>query len=221
LDPLLRTVLAKTHHFPSLAGATHGSGRKPTILVSACATDRTRSATVRQPARKERVMFRHTRTGIDEREHGFTLIELMVVVLIIAILLTVAIPVFWAARERSVDRAAQANLTTALKTVGVVRSDNEVLTAITPAMLEDAEPEIAWFDETTTAESRQHEVSVASGDLAGEDYMILSTHTPLGDCLAVRILERSPTTYHRESRNTCPANAFDPAVGWSQAWPSL
>jgi type II secretory pathway pseudopilin PulG len=144
----------------------------------------------------------------------------MVVILIIAILLTVAIPVYWAARERSVDRGAQADLTTALKAVQVVRSDDEPLTAITLAMLEDAEPEFAWFDETTTAESRQHEVSVATGVVGAEDYLILSTHTPLGDCLAIRILERSPTRFNRVSGNVCPANSFDPAFGWTLDWPA-
>lgn len=41
---------------------------------------------------------------------GFTLIELMVVVLIVAILLAIAIPTFLGARERAADRAAQSNL---------------------------------------------------------------------------------------------------------------
>ena len=47
-----------------------------------------------------------------EREGGFTLIELMVVVLIIAIL--IAIPTFLGARTRAQNRAAQASLRNAL-----------------------------------------------------------------------------------------------------------
>jgi type IV pilus assembly protein PilA len=49
-----------------------------------------------------------------EREGGFTLIELMVVVLIIAILIAIAIPTFLGARTRAQDRAAQSNLRNAL-----------------------------------------------------------------------------------------------------------
>ena len=55
-----------------------------------------------------------------EREGGFTLIELMVVVLIIAILIAIAIPTFLGARQRAQNRAAQSSLRnafTAAKTI--------------------------------------------------------------------------------------------------------
>src|SRR5581483_921245 len=45
-----------------------------------------------------------------QSEEGFTLIELMVVVLIIAILLAIAIPTFLGARSKAQDRAAQSNI---------------------------------------------------------------------------------------------------------------
>ncbi len=43
-------------------------------------------------------------------ESGFTLIELMVVVLIIAILIAIAIPTFLGAQNKAKDRAAQSSL---------------------------------------------------------------------------------------------------------------
>ncbi len=47
-----------------------------------------------------------------KREKGFTLIELMVVILIIAILVAIAVPVFNIARAAAYRRTCQANLRT-------------------------------------------------------------------------------------------------------------
>ncbi|MFM7616128.1 MAG: prepilin-type N-terminal cleavage/methylation domain-containing protein, partial [Actinomycetes bacterium] len=56
----------------------------------------------------EKTLRRIRAKRIDEQ--GFTLIELMVVVLIIAILIAIAIPTFLGARQRAQDRAAQSSL---------------------------------------------------------------------------------------------------------------
>src|SRR5436305_9924936 len=56
-------------------------------------------------------------------EEGFTLIELMVVVLIIAILIAIAIPTFLGARTRAQDRQAQSNLRNAFAAEKVVYTD--------------------------------------------------------------------------------------------------
>lgn len=52
--------------------------------------------------------------GVEAAEAGFTLIELMVVLLIIAILLAIAIPTFLGVTNTAGDRAAQSNLSNAL-----------------------------------------------------------------------------------------------------------
>ena len=60
-----------------------------------------------------------------EDEQGFTLIELMVVVLIIAILIAIAIPTFLGAQDRARDRAAQSDLRNALTAAKSIASDFE------------------------------------------------------------------------------------------------
>ena len=57
-------------------------------------------------------------------EDGFTLIELMVVVLIIAILLAIAIPTFLGAQDRARDRGAQSELRNALTAAKTIATDD-------------------------------------------------------------------------------------------------
>ena len=81
-----------------------------------------------------------SRLGNDE---GFTLVELMVVVLIIAILVAIAIPTFLGARSSAQDRAAQSNLRNALTAEKVFYVDNEVYTNVV-ADLQAIEPSLDW-----------------------------------------------------------------------------
>ena len=57
-------------------------------------------------------------------EEGFTLIELMVVLLIIAILLAIAIPTFLGVTNSASDRASQSNLTNALTEAKAIYQNN-------------------------------------------------------------------------------------------------
>jgi type IV pilus assembly protein PilA len=83
-----------------------------------------------------------------EDEEGFTLIELMVVVLIIAILIAIAIPTFLGAQDRARDRGAQADLRNAITAAKTVATDNEGLffdaEASQVAALAEAEPSLKY-----------------------------------------------------------------------------
>jgi type IV pilus assembly protein PilA len=77
-------------------------------------------------------------------DKGFTLIELMVVVLIIAILIAIAIPTFLGLRERAQDRAAQSDLRNGLTAAKAFYTDDESFVGFNVAEGTDIEPSLTW-----------------------------------------------------------------------------
>ncbi len=93
-------------------------------------------------------ILKNRRDQARSTDDGFTLIELMVVVLIIAILLAIAIPTFLGAQNKAKDRSAQSSLRnglTAAKTIFTDSSDYDrppIVGAANP--LQDVEPSLQF-----------------------------------------------------------------------------
>jgi type IV pilus assembly protein PilA len=91
-------------------------------------------------------------------EKGFTLIELMVVVLIIAILIAIAIPTFLGLRSRAQNRSAQSDLRNALTAAKAFYTDADTFTGFNAAEGEELEPALDW--NTTGGAPATGEVSI-------------------------------------------------------------
>jgi type IV pilus assembly protein PilA len=120
---------------------------------------------------------------------GFTLIELMVVLLILAILLAIAIPTFLGVTGGANDRASQSNLNTALTTAKTMSTQNNqtyldstatpTQTAATQlALLKANEPSITF---ESTAVTTQGPVSVYF-DTTGAGVVIASYSKSTNKC---------------------------------------
>jgi prepilin-type N-terminal cleavage/methylation domain-containing protein len=75
--------------------------------------------------RKMRILKRLSKTGDGK---GFTLIELLIILAIIGILATIAIPTFAGYRSKGYDSAAVSDLRAAATTQEVFHTDNDIYT---------------------------------------------------------------------------------------------
>jgi len=144
-------------------------------------------------------------------DDGFTLIELMVVLVIISVLVALALPVFLGAQERAKDRAAQADLRTALAAAKAVYSSTGDYTGITTVEMQDAEPTVTFVaGATASSNANDYAVSFRVWNYGEVDMARLSSS---GDCYYLRTIDEQgtapedvPKTYQGWSAVACTAN---------------
>jgi type IV pilus assembly protein PilA len=131
-------------------------------------------------------------------DQGFSFVELMVVLLVMAILLAIAIPTLLGTSGAARDRAGQSNLVNALTEMKTLfpTTQSYATVALNSATLTASAPEFSWTQSAACTGLQEHCVSeypvdvVNAGDGAG---VILATKARTGWCSYVVDLMAAPT----------------------------
>jgi type IV pilus assembly protein PilA len=166
-------------------------------------------------------------------QDGFTLVEIMVVLIIVAVLIAIAVPTFLGTTTQADERQAQSNLSNALvSTLSVYSSpgDFSVLTPSTPsavAALKSVEPSMTYVDGSASTGPSVISFTVPTATPI-EQVLLMAAKSASGTCWWIMSVEvsqaaspvlgetKAGTYYAKTATGTACQASTPPAAGSPQ-----